>query len=181
MTMTLIDLLPLAAAVLAVLRARLIEKAQPLRLRMATAGEALLASADLPTAVRRSTEHMLNHAFGSGIYPIVNVFLFPITGLGALVLDGARFDRFDRDILLLTAEQRTLWTDILADYGTIRAIHHPLAHILLSIEVFLITMTGFVFSAVLPRPLPNPDHVKVALGAFEASEMRRRPRTMAAA
>lgn len=141
-------------------RRRLSTAAQPLRLELASRGEALLARGDLSPSVRASTEVMLEEGFGARLSLLMGLALVPILAV-VMVLRMRVLSRFMREAERMPSSAYEEFQSLMRLHDRINLANNPF--LMVAVEV---TILVFLPVAILARGLIVGKLPKVGDRAF---------------
>lgn len=140
-------LIPVVALGMILVGSRLSKVVQPLRLKMAEKGEALLAKPNLPDPFKTQIEFMLSNAFGGKLHFFLVIILTPIA-LAAYLLVPPLRRRIDRAGARLDTELEAEYEEVLRLFDKITMGNHPFLWLALQL-VDAVIIPIFLLVAVL--------------------------------
>lgn len=126
---------------------RLAKAVQPLRLKMAEQGEALLARSDISEQTRKDVEFMLSTAFSRWGMLLFAIVVVPFA-IFCVAFDDKMRAQVERDYSKMTPEARSQYADMRSLHGRVVMANHPLLASIVVLEVtVLLVPLSLLFTA----------------------------------
>ena len=152
-------------------RGRLDEAVQPLRLELADKGERLLASPDVPQEMKETLRYMLKSTFGCGFCFFVTAVALPFILLSC-AFNPKSFRSFVRDVSKLEPETRAAYDDCTTLFHRIKLANHPVLQSVMTAEYAIFTPIILLGIAIRRDPIPVAIDSNAVMGKFELKHLR---------